>query len=64
MCRQTMSEVGVSGNAWRIYRRKKTATKELQGLDAASGATLMELPGIGPSGVARLVVEFGVPRRR
>ena len=43
---------------------QEAATKELQGLDAATGATLMDLPGIGPSGVARLIVEFGVPGRR
>jgi hypothetical protein len=38
-----MSEVCVSGNAWRIYRRTKPANKELQELDAATGATLMGL---------------------
>jgi transposase len=41
----------------RIYARKKAANKELKALVAASGTTLMELPGIGPSGAARLLVE-------
>ena len=41
----------------RIYARKKAANKELKALVAATGTSLMELPGIGPSGAARLLVE-------
>ena len=43
----------------RIYTRKKTANKELTELLAATSTTLMGLPGIGPSGAARLLVEVG-----
>ncbi|WP_207921451.1 transposase, partial [Micromonospora sp. KC721] len=43
----------------RIYQRSKQADKELKELVAATGATLMDLHGIGPSGAARLVVEVG-----
>jgi transposase len=43
----------------RIYRRKKATNKELQELVAATGTRLMDLPGIGPSGEARLLVEVG-----
>lgn len=43
----------------RIYQRKKAANKELQELVAATGTTLMDLHGIGPSGAARLLVEVG-----
>jgi transposase len=43
----------------RIYQRKKTANKELTALVAATGTTLMDLNGIGPSGAARLLVEVG-----
>src|SRR6478735_4097247 len=39
----------------RIYVRKKAADKELRELVAASGSSLMELPGIGPSGAAQLL---------
>ena len=38
----------------RIYRRRKAADQELRELLAATG-----LPGIGPSGAARLMVEVG-----
>jgi transposase len=41
----------------RIYQRKKAANKELKQLVAATGSTLMDLHGIGPSGAARLLVE-------
>jgi transposase len=41
----------------RIYQRKKAANKELNELVAATGSTLMDLHGIGPSGAARLLVE-------
>ncbi len=43
----------------RIYQRKKAANKELTQLLAATGTTLTDLPGIGPSGAARLLVEVG-----
>jgi transposase len=42
-----------------IYQRKKAANKELKELAAATGSTLMDLHGIGPSGAARLLVEVG-----
>jgi transposase len=41
----------------RIYQRSKQADKELKELVAATGATLMNLHGIGSSGAARLLVE-------
>jgi transposase len=44
----------------RIYARKKAADKELKQLLAETGTTLTGLlPGIGPSGAARLLVEVG-----
>jgi transposase len=43
----------------RIYQRSKAADKELKELLAATGTTLMDLHGIGPSGAARLLVEAG-----
>jgi transposase len=43
----------------RIYQRKKAANKELTELVAATGTTLMDLHGIGPSGAARLLVDVG-----
>jgi transposase len=43
----------------RIYQRSKQADKELKDLVAATGTTLMNLHGIGPSGAARLLVEVG-----
>jgi transposase len=43
----------------RIYARKKAANKELSELLKATGTTLTELNGIGPSGAARLLVEVG-----
>jgi len=43
----------------RIYARKKAANKELRALVAATGTNLLDLPGIGPSGAARLLVEVG-----
>jgi len=43
----------------RIYARKKAANKELNELLKATGATLTDLHGIGPSGAARLLVEVG-----
>lgn len=41
----------------KIYARSKTADKELRELLVATGTTLTELHGIGPSGAARLLVE-------
>jgi transposase len=41
----------------RIYQRKKAADKELRELLKATGSTLSQLNGIGPSGAARLLVE-------
>jgi transposase len=43
----------------RIYKRRKAADKELKELVAATGTTLMDLHGMGPSGAARLIVEVG-----
>jgi transposase len=43
----------------RVYQRSKQADKELKELVAATGTTLMDLHGIGPSGAARLLVEVG-----
>jgi transposase len=43
----------------RIYQRKKAADKELTALVAATGTSLLDLKGIGPSGAARLLVEVG-----
>lgn len=39
------------------YRRKKAADKELSEVIRATGTSLLDLPGIGPSGAARLLVE-------
>ncbi len=47
------------GDLERIYARKKAANKELNELLAATGTTLTELNGIGPSGAARLLVDVG-----
>jgi len=43
----------------RIYSRKKAADKELKALVAATGTSLLDVHGIGPSGAARLLVEVG-----
>ena len=43
----------------RIYARKKAANKELTELVRATGTTLLDLHGIGPTGAARLLVEVG-----
>jgi transposase len=43
----------------RVYARSKAADKELKALVAATGTSLMDLHGIGPSGAARLLVETG-----
>jgi transposase len=42
----------------RVYARKKAADKELKELVAATGSSLLDLPGIGPTGAARLLVEI------
>ena len=47
------------GDLERIYQRRKAADKELKGLVSATGTSLMDLNGIGPSGAARLLVEVG-----
>jgi transposase len=47
------------GDLERIYQRKKAADKELRELVAATGTSLLDLHGIGPSGAARLLVEVG-----
>jgi transposase len=51
------------GDLERIYQRKKAANKELKELVGATGTTLMDLHGIGPSGAARLLVEVGAITR-
>lgn len=43
----------------RIYARKKAANKELTELLQATGTSLLDLHGIGPTGAARLLVEVG-----
>lgn len=43
----------------RIDKRIKTANKELRELVQATGSTLLELNGIGPSGSARLLGDIG-----
>ena len=43
----------------RIYSRKKAADKELRELIEATGTSLLQLNGIGPSGAARLLVDVG-----
>jgi transposase len=42
-----------------IDKKIKSLHKELTGLVAARGSTLLELPGIGPSGAARLLADVG-----
>ncbi|NYD58898.1 transposase [Nocardioides marinisabuli] len=43
----------------RVYARRKAADKELKELVAATGTSLLDLHGIGPSSAARLLVEVG-----
>ena len=43
----------------RIYARKRAANKELTELVEATGTSLLDLHGIGPTGAARLLVEVG-----
>ena len=43
----------------RVYQRSKQADKELKELVTATGTTLMNLHGIGPSGAARLLGDIG-----
>jgi len=47
------------GDLERIHARKKAADKELRVLLAATGTSLLDLHGIGPTGAARLLVEVG-----
>ena len=47
------------GDLERIYARKKAADKELREIVAATGTSLLDLNGIGPSVAARLLVEVG-----
>jgi hypothetical protein len=47
----------------RVYQRSKQADKQLKDLLAATATTLMDLPGIGPCGAARLLVEVGAITR-
>jgi transposase len=47
------------GDLERIYARKKAANKELTELLTATGTSLLDLNGIGPTGAARLLVEVG-----
>ena len=47
------------GDLEKIYARSKAADKELKALLAATGTTLTDLHGMGPSGAARLLVEVG-----
>lgn len=51
--------VELVGDLERIYARKKAANKELNELLNATGTTLTDLHGVGPSGAARLLVEVG-----
>ncbi|WP_405136665.1 IS110 family transposase [Nocardia sp. NBC_01388] len=46
-----------------VDARIKVANKELRESVTATGSTLMELPGIGPAGAARLLAEVGDIRR-
>jgi len=46
-----------------VDARIKAANKELRQLVTATGSTLMELPGIGPAGAARLLADVGDIRR-
>jgi transposase len=56
-CRRVAAEL--ISDLERIYQRKNAADKELRALVAATGTSLLDLPGIGPSGAARLLVEVG-----
>ena len=42
-----------------LDRKTKTVKKELAELVVARGSTLLEVPGIGPSGAARLLADVG-----
>ena len=43
----------------KVYQRSKALDKELQQAVTATGSTLMDLHGIGPSSAARLLIEVG-----
>lgn len=47
------------GDLEKIYQRSKTFDKEIKQLVIDTGSTLMDLPGIGPSSAARLLIEVG-----
>ena len=53
------SPLGLIADLERLYQRKKAANKELLALLKATGTTLTQLNGIGPSAAARLLVEVG-----
>jgi transposase len=48
-----------AGRLERPYARKKASNKELVALVRDTGTALLGLPGIGPSGAGRLLVEVG-----
>lgn len=47
------------GDLEKTYQRSKALDKEIKQVVLATGSTLMELHGIGPSSAARLLVEVG-----
>lgn len=47
------------GDLEKIYQRSKALDKEIKQLVIDTGSTLMDLPGIGPSSAARLLIEVG-----
>jgi len=47
------------GDLEKIYQRSKALDKEIKQLIIQTGSTLMNLPGIGPSSAARLLIEVG-----
>ena len=51
--------VELIGDIETLDRKTKAIKKELAELVAARGSTLLELPGIGPSGAARLLADVG-----
>ncbi len=47
------------GDLEKTYQRSKALDKEIKQLVIDTGSTLMDLPGIGPSSAARLLIEVG-----
>lgn len=47
------------GDLEKIYQRSKALDKQIKQLVIETGSTLMDLPGIGPSSAARLLIEVG-----